>query len=85
MIGLVFQDATLLPWKTALHNAAFLLQVADKAMPRVRKRWTVRVRCCAWSGLDRAMDRRPDQLSGGMRQRVAIARALALDPGDPDA
>ena len=79
MIGLVFQDATLLPWKTALHNAAFLLQVADKSMPVSetldRAREMLRL-----VGLDRAVDRRPDQLSGGMRQRVAIARALALDP-----
>lgn len=79
MIGLVFQDATLLPWKTALHNAAFLLQVADKAMPTAdtldRAREMLKL-----VGLERAADRLPDQLSGGMRQRVAIARALALDP-----
>jgi len=79
MIGLVFQDATLLPWTSALHNAAFLLQVADKEMARSetldRAREMLRL-----VGLDRAIDRRPDQLSGGMRQRVAIARALALDP-----
>ena len=79
MIGLVFQDATLLPWKTALHNAAFLLQIAEKSMPVAetldRAREMLRL-----VGLDHALDRRPDQLSGGMRQRVAIARALALDP-----
>ena len=79
MIGLVFQDATLLPWKSALDNAAFLLQVADKPMPARhaldRARDMLRL-----VGLEHAADRRPDQLSGGMRQRVAIARALALDP-----
>ena len=79
MIGLVFQDATLLPWKSALHNAAFLLQVADKRITASetldRAREMLRL-----VGLAGAMERRPDQLSGGMRQRVAIARALTLDP-----
>jgi NitT/TauT family transport system ATP-binding protein len=79
MIGLVFQDATLLPWKTAIDNAAFLLQTADKSMPRaqVLERAGAMLRLV---GLEGAEDKRPSQLSGGMRQRVAIARALALDP-----
>jgi NitT/TauT family transport system ATP-binding protein len=79
MIGLVFQDATLLPWKTAIDNAAFLLQTADKSIPRaqVLERAAAMLRLV---GLEGAEDKRPSQLSGGMRQRVAIARALALDP-----
>ena len=79
LIGLVFQDATLLPWRTALENAAFLLEVADKGMSRqaARERAGEMLRLV---GLADAAHKRPSQLSGGMQQRVAIARALALDP-----
>ncbi len=79
MVGLVFQDATLLPWKNAVENAAFLLTTADKAIGRAaayaRAQDMLRL-----VGLEGSEDKRPGQLSGGMRQRVAIARALALDP-----
>jgi NitT/TauT family transport system ATP-binding protein len=79
LIGLVFQEATLLPWKNASENAAFLLMTADETI----KRADAMDRAAAMLklvGLEGAEKKRPNQLSGGMRQRVAIARALALDP-----
>jgi len=79
MIGLVFQDATLLPWKTAIENAAFLLQTADKSIPR-KQAMERAAAMLQLVGLAGAENKRPAHLSGGMRQRVAIARALALDP-----
>jgi NitT/TauT family transport system ATP-binding protein len=78
-IGLVFQEATLLPWKNALENAAFLLMTADETIPKsaAMARAADMLKLVALEGAERKM---PSQLSGGMRQRVAIARALALDP-----
>ncbi|RWO22737.1 ABC transporter ATP-binding protein [Mesorhizobium sp.] len=79
MIGLVFQDANLLPWKNAVDNASMLLGIADKSMSRsaLRARGQEMLDLV---GLGDAAHKRPNELSGGMRQRVAIARALALDP-----
>jgi NitT/TauT family transport system ATP-binding protein len=79
IIGLAFQDATLLPWKNALENAAFLLQSADDSISKAEAiaRAVATLKLVDLEGVERKM---PSQLSGGMRQRVAIARALALDP-----
>src|SRR5258708_5378937 len=79
LVGLVFQDANLLPWKSALGNAAFLLEIADKRIGRAAARERA-FEMLKLVGLEGAADKRPSQLSGGMRQRVAIARALTLDP-----
>jgi NitT/TauT family transport system ATP-binding protein len=78
-VGMVLQDATLLPWKTALDNAAFLLSLAapDLGKTEIRARALENLRLV---GLDAAADKLPRQLSGGMKQRVAIARALTLSP-----
>jgi NitT/TauT family transport system ATP-binding protein len=76
-IGMVFQDPTLLPWKTALANVEFPLDLrgVDRTLRRSR--------CSALLelvGLREFADHYPHELSGGMRQRVAIARGLAQDP-----
>jgi NitT/TauT family transport system ATP-binding protein len=78
-VGLIFQEANLLPWKTALENAAFLLEVSDRVLrPSVtRERAYENLKLV---GLEAATRKLPSQLSGGMRQRVALARALTLDP-----
>jgi len=78
-VGMVLQDATLLPWKTALDNAGFLLSLAAPNLTRaeIRARASENLRLV---GLDGASDKLPRQLSGGMKQRVAIARALTLSP-----
>jgi NitT/TauT family transport system ATP-binding protein len=79
IIGLAFQEATLLPWKNALENAAFLLQTADDTISKAdaMAKAAAMLKLVDLDGAERKM---PSQLSGGMRQRVAIARALALDP-----
>ncbi|HEY2528885.1 MAG TPA: ABC transporter ATP-binding protein [Xanthobacteraceae bacterium] len=79
IIGLAFQEATLLPWKNALENAAFLLQSADDAISKAEA-MAQAAAMLKLVDLDGAEKKMPSQLSGGMRQRVAIARALALDP-----
>ena len=75
-VALMFQDATLLPWLTARGNVELALKLrgvprADRA-DRARELLDV-VR------LGDATERRPHELSGGMRQRVALARCLAQD------
>lgn len=76
-IGMVFQDPTLLPWKTALANVEFPLDLrgVDRA---VRHRLSLSM--LGLVGLSDFADSYPHELSGGMRQRVAIARGLVSDP-----
>src|SRR6266481_5653878 len=75
--GMVFQFAELLPWLTALQNVMFGLEM--KGMRGAELRATA-TRYLGLVGLSDSLNRRPHQLSGGMKQRVGIARALAIDP-----
>jgi len=75
--GMVFQHAELLPWLSALQNVMFGLEM--KGMRGAELRQTAE-RYLELVGLKDSQNRRPHQLSGGMKQRVGIARALAIDP-----
>jgi len=77
--AVIFQGHALMPWLTAAGNVAFA----------VRSRWPnwdkekVRAQCATYLdlvNLSGAADKRPAELSGGMKQRVGIARALAIEP-----
>jgi NitT/TauT family transport system ATP-binding protein len=75
--GFVFQQASLLPWRTARQNIEFGLEL--QGVPKAER--TQRAsELLALVGLSHAADQLPHQLSGGMQQRVGLARAMAIDP-----
>src|SRR5688572_1790328 len=76
---LVFQNYSLLPWLTAEENVALAVNQVFASWTRERRQAHID-RFIGMVGLDHARERKPAQLSGGMRQRVALARALATDP-----
>ena len=77
--GMVFQNYSLLPWLSAYENVALAVEEVFAEWTKEKQRAQVE-RFINMVGLDHASDRKPGQLSGGMRQRVALARALAADP-----
>ena len=75
--GVVFQQPSLLPWRTVQQNIIESLQFAG--IPRAERRARA-ARYLELVGLAGFFDHYPGELSGGMQQRVGIARALALEP-----
>ncbi|MDI9640342.1 nitrate ABC transporter ATP-binding protein [Oscillatoria amoena NRMC-F 0135] len=75
----VFQNYSLLPWKTAFENIYLAVKSVFPHKSKKEKIEIVREHL-ALVGLEEAADKKPTQLSGGMKQRVAIARALAICP-----
>lgn len=77
VLGYVFQDATLLPWRTVKSNVELLGEL-HRLAPEDRDRRAAEA--IKLVGLDGFESKHPKQLSGGMRMRVSLARALTLQP-----
>ncbi|WP_019602982.1 ABC transporter ATP-binding protein [Teredinibacter turnerae] len=77
--GVVFQNYSLMPWLTVYGNIELAVNQVFRKWPK-KKRHAHITRYIEMVGLSHATDRRPAELSGGMRQRVAVARALSMQP-----
>jgi NitT/TauT family transport system ATP-binding protein len=76
-IGFVFQEPALMPWRSAVKNVRLPLEILAQDGEDGRR---TAMRLLQLVGLGDFEEKRPDQLSGGMRQRVSIARALTYNP-----
>lgn len=76
-LGYVFQDATLLPWRTVQSNVELLTELAGAPKS---ERARLAAQAIALTGLSGFENHRPRALSGGMRMRVSLARALTMRP-----
>jgi NitT/TauT family transport system ATP-binding protein len=76
-VGFVFQDATLLPWRTVRRNVELPAEL--RGFPRAERRRRA-TEAIAMVGLEDFTAYRPRQLSGGMKMRVSLARALTMSP-----
>ena len=77
-VAFVFQQPALLPWRNALQNVMLPLQLSGIGNRGEQRRASEKM--LETVGLSEAMERYPEQLSGGMRMRVSIARALVTEP-----
>ncbi|MFL6129477.1 MAG: ABC transporter ATP-binding protein [Mycobacteriales bacterium] len=76
-VGYVFQDPTLLPWRTVRRNVELLAELEKVPRPERQRRVAEAIDLV---GLDGFEKHRPRALSGGMRMRVSLARSLVLEP-----
>jgi ABC-type nitrate/sulfonate/bicarbonate transport system ATPase subunit len=77
VVGYVFQEPRLLPWRTALDNVATPLRAKGMGKAEAREKaavWLARVELAGFEAYH------PAELSGGMAQRVSVARALSVEP-----
>lgn len=72
--GVIFQEESLLPWRTVLKNVEFGQEITGRESEETSRKYISMV------GLEGFENYYPHQISGGMKKRVAIARALAVDP-----
>ena len=77
--GVVFQSHALMPWLTVRANIAFAVKSRWPDYTKAKVQTQVE-KYVAMVGLTPALDKKPSQLSGGMKQRVGIARAFAIEP-----
>lgn len=77
--SLVFQSYSLLPWLSVFDNVKLAVDAVHKDKSAEEKKKLIED-TIKLVGLGHAMDRKPSELSGGMRQRVSVARALAMQP-----
>lgn len=77
VVGMVFQEIGLFPWRTVAQNIAFGLEEAGFSGEQTAQRVQQYIELVGLQGFEHSL---PKQLSGGMRQRVGIARALAIQP-----
>lgn len=76
-LGYVFQDATLLPWRTVLQNVELLAELDGHPKSETRRKALENIELVGLSGHE---DKYPKQMSGGMKMRASLARSLVLDP-----
>ena len=77
--GVVFQNYSLMPWMTVYQNVALAVNQVHKSLSATERKARMD-KYIAMVNLTNAVEKRPAELSGGMRQRVAVARALAISP-----
>ena len=78
-VGMAFQNPVMLEWRSVLKNVILPLEIVAPKMP-FKKREQRALELLSMVSLEGFEDKRPSELSGGMRQRVSLCRALVHDP-----